>query len=50
MAAGRVVFDDTPAMLTDTAARGLYGMEAEGTANTLEPGLAIAGAGVVPAT
>jgi phosphonate transport system ATP-binding protein len=28
MAAGRVVFDDVPAALTEDAARELYGMEA----------------------
>jgi phosphonate transport system ATP-binding protein len=36
MAAGRVVFDDVPAALTDDAVRKLYGMEANeviGTAN-----------------
>jgi phosphonate transport system ATP-binding protein len=29
MASGRVVFDDVPAALTEDAARGLYGMEAD---------------------
>jgi phosphonate transport system ATP-binding protein len=29
MGAGRVVFDDKPAMLTDAAARDLYGLEAD---------------------
>jgi phosphonate transport system ATP-binding protein len=29
MAAGRVVFDDVPAALTEDAARELYGMEAD---------------------
>ena len=29
MSAGRVVFDDTPTMLTDSAARDLYGLEAD---------------------
>jgi phosphonate transport system ATP-binding protein len=50
MAAGRVVFDDAPAMLTDAAARALYGMEGARTPNALEPSLPSGAAGVVQAT
>jgi phosphonate transport system ATP-binding protein len=37
MAAGRVVFDDAPAVLTDAAARALYGMEGAKTSDALQP-------------
>jgi phosphonate transport system ATP-binding protein len=50
MAAGRVVFDDAPAMLTDAAARALYGMEGARTPNALEPSLPNGAANVVQAT
>jgi phosphonate transport system ATP-binding protein len=50
MAAGRVVFDDAPAMLTDAAARALYGMEGARTPNALEPSLPSGAASVVQAT
>ncbi len=50
MAAGRVVFDDAPAMLTDAAARALYGMEGARTSNAIERSLPSGAAGVVQAT
>jgi phosphonate transport system ATP-binding protein len=50
MAAGRVVFDDVPAKLTDIVARALYGMEGAKTPNALEPSLPSGAAGVVPAS
>ena len=50
MATGRVVFDDAPAMLTDAAARALYGMEGARTPNALAPSLPSGAAGVVQAT
>jgi phosphonate transport system ATP-binding protein len=50
MAAGRVVFDDAPAMLTDAAARALYGMEGARTPSALEPSLPSGAASVVQAT
>src|SRR5882724_939946 len=50
MAAGRVVFEDAPAMLTDAAARALYGMEGARTPNALEPRQPSGAAGVVQAT
>ena len=50
MAAGRVVFDDVPAMLTDTAARALYGMESARAPNALEPGPPSRAASVMQAT
>jgi phosphonate transport system ATP-binding protein len=50
MAAGRVVFDDAPAMLTDAAARALYGMEGARTSNAIEPSLPNGAANVVQAT
>jgi phosphonate transport system ATP-binding protein len=50
MAAGRVVFDDAPAMLTDAAARALYGMAGARTPNALEPSLPNGAANVVQAT
>jgi len=41
MAAGRVVFDDVPAALTDAVARDLYGLEAaEVVGASLHPGRA----------
>ena len=50
MAAGRVVFDDAPAMLTDIAARALYGMEGSRTPSALESGLPSGAASVVQAS
>jgi len=50
MAAGRVVFDDAPAMLTDAVARALYGMEGARTPNAIERSLPSGAAGVVQAT
>jgi len=51
MAAGRVVFDDVPAELTDAAARELYGTEEKPARLVSEPPLAgAAAANVVPAT
>jgi phosphonate transport system ATP-binding protein len=50
MAAGRVVFDDVPEMLTDAAARELYGTEGHRAPNAWEPTLGDAASGVVPAT
>jgi len=49
MAAGRVVFDGAPAMLTDASARVLYGMEGARTPNALEPSLPSGAAGAVQA-
>jgi phosphonate transport system ATP-binding protein len=50
MAAGRVVFDDVPEMLTDAAARELYGTEATRAPHASEPAPMGAAAGIVPAT
>jgi phosphonate transport system ATP-binding protein len=50
MAAGRVVFDDAPAMLTDIAARALYGMDGARTPSALESGLPSGAASVVQAS
>ena len=51
MSAGRVVFDDDPAGLTDAAARELYGTEEKPARLVSEPPLAgAAAANVVPAT
>jgi phosphonate transport system ATP-binding protein len=50
MAAGGVVFDDAPAMLTDAAARALYGMEGARMPNAIEPSLPSGAANVVQAT
>ncbi len=50
MAAGRVVFDDAPVMLTEVAARELYGMDGSRAPNAVErepPGVT---SDVVPAT
>jgi phosphonate transport system ATP-binding protein len=49
MAAGRVVFDDVPAMLTDAAARELYGMQGSKVPDVLDRALPGGAAGVVPA-
>src|ERR1700730_5983268 len=50
MGAGRRVLRDAPAMLTDAAARALYGMEGARTPNALEPSLPSGAANVVQAT
>jgi phosphonate transport system ATP-binding protein len=50
MSAGRVVFDDVPAALTDAAARDLYGMEEKPAQLASEPPLIGAAANVVPVT
>jgi phosphonate transport system ATP-binding protein len=50
MAAGRVVFDDVPEMLTDAAARALYGTEGTRVPRASEPAPVGAAAGIVPAT
>jgi phosphonate transport system ATP-binding protein len=50
MAAGRVVFDDVPEMLTDAAARELYGTEGTRAPHASEPAPMGAAAGIVPAT
>jgi phosphonate transport system ATP-binding protein len=50
MATGRVVFDDVPSALTDSAARELYGMDANRAPNEAEHGFAATVGGVVPAT
>src|ERR1700736_488705 len=50
MAAGRVVFDDALAMLTDAAARALYGMEGARMPNAIAPSLPSGAANVVQAT
>jgi phosphonate transport system ATP-binding protein len=48
MAAGRVVFDDVPAALTEDVARELYGMEADEVIDS-EPAAALADAASLPA-
>ena len=50
MTAGRVVFDDVPALLTDAVARGLYGTDASRASSALEPEFVNSAAGIVPAT
>jgi phosphonate transport system ATP-binding protein len=50
MAEGRVVFDDAPAMLTDIAARALYGMEGARTPNAPKPSLPSGATSVAQAT
>ena len=50
MATGRVVFDDAPGLLTDAAARALYGMEGARVPSALEPSLPSGAANVVQAT
>jgi phosphonate transport system ATP-binding protein len=50
MASGRVVFDDVPEMLTDAAARKLYGTEGTRAPHTAEPAPMGAASGIVPAT
>src|SRR6516164_10835917 len=50
MAAGRVVFDDVPAGLTDAAARELYSTEEKPARLASEPPLVGAAANVMPAT
>jgi phosphonate transport system ATP-binding protein len=50
MAAGRVVFDDVPEMLTDAAARELYCTEGTRAPHASEPAPMGAAAGIVPAT
>jgi phosphonate transport system ATP-binding protein len=50
MAAGRVVFDDVPAMLTDAAARKLYGMGANAARPAFEIECPDAAIGVAPAS
>jgi phosphonate transport system ATP-binding protein len=49
MAGGRVVFDDVPEMLTDAAARELYGTEGTRAPQASEPAPTSAAAGIVPA-
>jgi phosphonate transport system ATP-binding protein len=49
MGAGRIVFDDDPAMLTDAAARELYGTQEDRARSASEPAFVSAGAGIVPA-
>jgi phosphonate transport system ATP-binding protein len=50
MAAGRVVFDEVPEMLTDAAARELYGAEGNRAPAALEPAPLGADAEIAPAT
>ena len=50
MAAGRVVFDGVPSILTERASRELYGMDTDRVPNEAERGFADTEAGVVPAT
>jgi phosphonate transport system ATP-binding protein len=50
IAAGRVVFDEVPAMLTEAAARELYGAEGNQVPPAPEPALLGAAAEIVPAT
>ena len=49
MAAGRVVFDGAPSILTERASRELYGMDTNRVPNEAEHGFAGTVAGVVPA-
>ena len=49
MAAGRVVFDDVPAALTDDVARELYGLEANEVMEAREPADALALPGAIAA-
>ena len=48
MAAGRVVFDDVPAALTDDVTRELYGMEANEVIGTETTAIADADVASVP--